>query len=154
MSKRPFTHKDYVTGYEYFRNLSQEKDERIKDLEVSVKEWRDKADSELTINAKLHTETAYQAKRIKELETEKAESLNRPHLEPTNCPTYHDGCHCTVETLIHNIKRAEKADKRIKELEEAIKCFLDRWKKSGPQGSAQWEKFGFSIQILKQALKG
>ena len=39
MSKKPFTHKDYVTGYEYFRNLSQEKDERIKDLEEELDDY-------------------------------------------------------------------------------------------------------------------
>ena len=36
MSKKPFTHKDYVTGYEYFRNLSQEKDKRIKELKAAL----------------------------------------------------------------------------------------------------------------------
>ena len=58
--------------------------------------------------------------RIKELEVEKAETLNQPHLESIDCPTYHDGCHCTVETLIHNIKRAEKADERVKELKAKL----------------------------------
>ena len=53
-------------------------------------------------------------------------------------------------TTEHYKQQAEQ----IKKLEEAIMCFLDRWKKSGPSGSAQWEKFNFSIQILEQALKG
>jgi hypothetical protein len=30
-----------------------------------------------------------------------------------NCPTYYDGCHCTVETLVHNIKRAEEAEREL-----------------------------------------
>jgi len=42
--------------------------ERIKELEKAVDEWRTKADSELAINARLHTETANLAKRITELE--------------------------------------------------------------------------------------
>jgi hypothetical protein len=60
---------------------------------------------------------------IEELE---AENLNRPHLIPTNCPTYYDGCHCTVKTLIHNIKRADEAKARIKELERQIKAYESR----------------------------
>lgn len=46
----------------------ESKDERIKELEQAVKEWRNKADSELRINADLHTETAHLQERIKELE--------------------------------------------------------------------------------------
>jgi len=42
--------------------------ERIEELELAVNEWREKADAELNINAKLHTETAHQAERIEELE--------------------------------------------------------------------------------------
>ena len=48
------------------------------------------------------------------------EILNHPHLESANCPTYHDGCHCTVETLIHNIKRAAKAEANRKEAGKAL----------------------------------
>ena len=40
---------------------------RIKALENLFREWREKADAELNINAELHTETAHQDKRIKEL---------------------------------------------------------------------------------------
>jgi len=40
------------------------KAERIEELEKAVDEWRTKADSELAINARLHTETA----KLKELE--------------------------------------------------------------------------------------
>jgi hypothetical protein len=43
-----------------------------------------------------------------------------------NCPTFHDGCHCTVETLLHNIAQAEKSESRVAELEakwpERRKC--------------------------------
>lgn len=35
------------------------------------------------------------------------------HKNTNRCPTYYDGCHCTVETLIHNIKRAEKAEAEL-----------------------------------------
>lgn len=41
-----------------------------------------------------------------------------PHLIPTDCPTYYDGCHCLVETLVHNIERAQKAEARLKDYEE------------------------------------
>ena len=34
----------------------------------------------------------------------------------------------------------------------AIRIFLERWKKSGPNGSAQWEKFDAVILGLKGAL--
>ncbi len=39
MSK-PYTHEDYVAGYEYFRNLSQEKDTRITELETDKENLR------------------------------------------------------------------------------------------------------------------
>lgn len=39
------------------------------------------------------------------------EGLTGPHgMEPELCPTFHDGCHCTVENLVHNIERAEAAE--------------------------------------------
>lgn len=40
-----------------------------------------------------------------------------PHgLDPTNCPTFYDCCHCTVETLVHNIERAEAAEAELAHL--------------------------------------
>ena len=38
------------------------------------------------------------------------EGVTRPHDGPENCPTYYDGCNCTVEALTHNIKRAQEAE--------------------------------------------
>jgi len=38
-------------------------------------------------------------------------------------------------------------------LRNSIETFLDRWNRSGPDGSAQWEKFDFAIDLLKQVLK-
>jgi hypothetical protein len=38
-----------------------------------------------------------------------------PHKRAEDCPTFYDGCHCTVETLIHNIKRAEAAVSLLRE---------------------------------------
>jgi len=32
---------------------------------------------------------------------------NDVHTSPQDCPTWWGGCHCTVETLEHNIKRVE-----------------------------------------------
>lgn len=46
------------------------------------------------------------------------EDITRPHDGPENCPTYYDGCNCTVEALVHNIERARKAEARITELEK------------------------------------
>jgi len=34
---------------------------------------------------------------------------------PENCPTFYDGCHCTVEVLDHNIDRAEMAEQKLAE---------------------------------------
>lgn len=50
-----------------------------------------------------------------EARAERAEALSSaapgPHgFDPTGCPTFHDGCNCTVEALRHNIERAEKAE--------------------------------------------
>ena len=47
------------------------------------------------------------------------EGITRPHHNPKDCPTYYDGCNCTVEVLVHNIERAEKAEARVAELEAA-----------------------------------
>ena len=46
------------------------------------------------------------------------EGTTRPHGSPEQCPTYYDGCNCTVEALVHNIERARKAEARITELEK------------------------------------
>lgn len=41
--------------------------------------------------------------------------LGNPHdVDPENCPTFYDSCHCTVDTLVHNIERAEKAEAQLK----------------------------------------
>ncbi len=45
-----------------------------------------------------------------------------PLIEPHNdgsvdkCPTYYDGCHCSVATLTHNIARAERAEAKCDEI--------------------------------------
>lgn len=43
-----------------------------------------------------------------------------PHPNAEGCPTFYDGCNCTVENLVHNIQRAEAAEQRIAILEEAL----------------------------------
>ena len=65
--------------------------------------------------------------RLSELEAQLAqaqqgigEGITRPHDGPERCPTYYDGCNCTVEVLVHNIERAKKAERRVAELEEGI----------------------------------
>ncbi len=44
--------------------------------------------------------------------------LNNPHemMGSSDCPTWYDGCHCTVETLTHNIDRSEKAEAELNAL--------------------------------------
>ena len=49
------------------------------------------------------------------------EGITRPHDGPEGCPTYHDGCNCTVEVLVHNIERAKKAERRVAELEALLR---------------------------------
>ena len=55
------------------------------------------------------------------------EGVARPHDTPEGCPTYYDGCNCTVEALVHNIERAEKAERRVAELEAAIHSHKDHY---------------------------
>lgn len=45
-----------------------------------------------------------------------------PHETPDNCLTWYDGCNCTLETLAHNIARAEKAEADLAQAAE--KCAL------------------------------
>lgn len=52
-----------------------------------------------------------------------AKSLGRPHITPEDCPTYYDDCHCTVEALIFNIDRAEKAEAENKLLKAPLEAF-------------------------------
>ena len=68
------------------------------------------------------------ANRLSELEAQLAqaqqgigEGITRPHDGPEGCPTYHDGCNCTVEVLAHNIERAKKAERRVAELEAILR---------------------------------
>lgn len=44
--------------------------------------------------------------------------LPATHGDLVECVTWYDGCHCTVETLEHNIKRAEAAEARVGQLTE------------------------------------
>lgn len=44
----------------------------------------------------------------------------RSHGSPEGCPTWHDGCHCTVESLEHNISRAEAAERTVAEHAQTI----------------------------------
>lgn len=44
--------------------------------------------------------------------------VTRPHSSPEGCPTFYDCCHCSVESLLHNIERTETAEARVAELED------------------------------------
>lgn len=50
-------------------------------------------------------------------ELEKDVSFIGTHKDMGDCPTFYDGCHCTHETLAHNIQRAEAAEAKLKECE-------------------------------------
>ena len=63
--------------------------------------------------------------RLKHAQHGLGEGITRPHDAPEGCPTYYDGCNCTVEALVHNIERAEKAEARVAEL-EAVRDDLSR----------------------------
>ena len=43
-----------------------------------------------------------------------------PHEIIKECPTWYDHCRCTVETLEHNIDRAEKAESELREAQGAL----------------------------------
>ena len=49
------------------------------------------------------------------------EGITRPHDGPERCPTYYDGCNCTVEVLVHNIERAKRDEARIADLEQSVR---------------------------------
>ena len=59
------------------------------------------------------------------------EGVARPHDTPEGCPTYYDGCNCTVEALVHNIERAEKAEARVAELESRLSSLDCRYAGGG-----------------------
>jgi hypothetical protein len=57
--------------------------------------------------------------------------LEYPHNDPNACPTWHDWCHCTVEVLEHNIKRAEDAEEMV----QLAAKRLTRWEKCPAESS-------------------
>ena len=59
------------------------------------------------------------------------EGVARPHDTPEGCPTYYDGCNCTVEALVHNIERAEKAEARVADLEARLSSLDCRYAGAG-----------------------
>ena len=78
--------------------------------------------------------------RLSELEAQLAqaqqglgEGITRPHDCPEICPTYYDGCNCTVEVLVFNIDRAEKAEARVAELEGVISKTIDAINSQSPK---------------------
>jgi chromosome segregation ATPase len=47
-----------------------------------------------------------------------------PHDEADGCPTFYDGCNCTVETLVHNIDRAKRAEGAVRQLRAACEIMI------------------------------
>ena len=58
----------------------------------------------------------------------------------------------TKEQFIANAKRICHCVNNFDTAPNAIRGFLKRWKRSGPQGSAQWEKFDAVISGLREAI--
>jgi hypothetical protein len=69
--------------------------------------------------------------------------VNGPHDDPAKCPTYYDGCNCTVETLKHNLNCLmlveEERDSLLlqrDELQKAVSDFLHKANMTPPWESA------------------
>ena len=101
--------KDLGDGVEIVNNagvkIRRNLEARIEELEAALKEWRDKADSELDINAGLHTENAHLQNRIKELEIESAINFDTAAKAYTACGNYQERIRVlegakTVETQV------------------------------------------------------
>lgn len=63
--------------------------------------------------AELVAENARMKQRCEALDT--AWTVGAPHADPGDCPTYYDGCHCTVENIAYALARAEEADRLLGE---------------------------------------
>jgi len=104
----------------------QNLNKRIEELETAVGEWRDKADSELAINAELHTETAHKTEQIKELEYNNALLEKRRGGECKKCgswvcpPLTCFSCLVGEDMKSELRKTNEKLTLRIEELEAEI----------------------------------
>ena len=61
-----------------------------------------------------------EAERDEEVERAHWGLVDHIHPGPDGCPTWYDGCNCNLETLTHNIRRAEVAEARCTALEEAF----------------------------------
>ena len=82
---------------------------------------------------------------LKQAQQGVGEGITRPHDGPEGCPTYYDGCNCTVEVLAHNIERAKRAERRAAELEaenaQLVRFIcesggiVNEWAKSCPFGT-------------------
>ena len=119
-SRMNFHHDNLMTCIENLRkardaaNKSIERLEATADLLVAL---RNVAEKERRV-------LKYQlADKISELDAaiESAQQLPFDHPDSTQCPTWHDGCHCTVETLRYNIQRAERAEAALERERDAAK---------------------------------
>ena len=101
--------------------------------------------------------------RLSELEAQLAqaqqgvgEGITRPHDGPERCPTYYDGCNCTVEVLAHNIERAQKAERRAAELEReheedqgVIRVWRGRTKRADARVAELEEGISTAMQLIE-----
>lgn len=64
--------------------------------------------------------------RLRKERDQAREPINNQHGTPEECPTWYDGCNCNVETLVHNIERAERLDRELQEERSAAAANLNR----------------------------
>ena len=88
-------------------------------LKMSVASTAEIANTQAKTLALLHTSLLTFVQELLEENTRLRRAnagLTGPHgMDPEECPTFHDGCHCTVENLVHNIERAEAAEAKLEE---------------------------------------
>ena len=84
------------------------------------------------------------------------EDITRPHDCPERCPTYYDGCNCTVEVLAHNIERAQRAERRVAELEReheedqgVIRVWRGRTKRADARVAELEEGISTAMQLIE-----
>ncbi len=47
--------------------------------------------------------------------------VSAPHDKPADCPSFFDGCNCTVQALAHNVNRADLAERRLEIAKTALR---------------------------------
>jgi hypothetical protein len=77
--------------------------------------------------------------------------VSAPHGDPAECPTYYDGCHCTVGTLAFNIARAESAERALGEARRTLTEWAEADDDAGPLDDPRSPQ-GIRLRIAKERL--